>query len=108
MTKSLFILFISLLPCLAFAFAGGDGSSGNPYQVSTPAELNDVRNYRSSFFIQTADIDMDVAPYNTGEGFEPLAYDWAAFTGGYDGNSYTISNLFINFLTLFIYFNFLF
>ena len=75
-----------------FAFAGGDGSSGNPYHVSNAIELNDVRNYLSSYFIQTADIDLDVSPYNIGDGWNPIG----TFRGSYNGQVYTISNLYIN------------
>jgi len=32
----------------AAAFAGGDGSPENPYQVSTPEQLNNVRDYLSA------------------------------------------------------------
>jgi hypothetical protein len=98
--KKLFLVTLFIALSNLFSFAGGDGSSGNPYQVSTPSELNDVRNYMGSYFIQTADIDMDVSPYNTGDGFEMIGYDWNPFTGGYNGNGFTISNLYINYTFL--------
>ncbi|MFA7578437.1 MAG: InlB B-repeat-containing protein, partial [Candidatus Muiribacteriota bacterium] len=50
-------------------FAGGDGTSGAPFQISTPAHLNNVRYFLTSYFILNNDIDLDVAPYNTGEGW---------------------------------------
>jgi hypothetical protein len=77
-------------------FAGGDGSAGNPYQVATPAQLNNVRNYPDAHFIQTADIDLNVAPYNSGTGWEPIGSSGLPFIGTYDGASHKISNLFIN------------
>ncbi len=85
-----------------FGFAGGDGSSGDPYQVSNATELNDVRNYLSSHFIQTADIDLDVSPYNNGDGWDPIGYFQTFpapnihFTGSYNGQNYVIENLYIN------------
>ncbi len=81
----------------AFAqFAGGDGSSGNPYQIATPTQLDSVRNYLSDHFILTVDIDLNVAPYNTGTGWEPIGDNINPFTGGFDGDGYTISNLSID------------
>jgi hypothetical protein len=77
-------------------FAGGDGSAGNPYQVATPAQLNNVRNYPDAHFIQIADIDLNVAPYNSGAGWEPIGNTTSQFIGTYDGANHTITNLYIN------------
>ena len=68
-------------------FQGGNGTEENPYQVSTPEQLNAVRNNLSAHYIQTADIDMS----NWGN-WEPIGTDETPFTGIYDGNTYTISN----------------
>lgn len=76
-------------------FAGGDGSPGSPYQVTNAAQLNSVRDNMSSHFIQTADIDLNVAPYNTGSGWAPIGNSSTVFTGYYDGGGHTISNLFV-------------
>lgn len=81
----------------AFAqFAGGDGSLGNPYQISTATQLDSVRNHLSDHFILTADIDLDVSPYNSGTGWEPIGDNINPFTGGFDGAGFTINKLFIN------------
>jgi hypothetical protein len=77
-------------------FADGDGSPGNPYQVVTAQHLDNVRNHLNAHFIQTANIDLDVAPYNTGDGWEPIGTNSAKFTGIYNGQGYTVSNLFID------------
>ncbi len=77
-------------------FAGGDGTVGNPFQVATATHLNNVRNYLGAYFIQTADIDLNVAPYNSGSGWEPIGNVTTKFLGNYNGNNNTISNLFIN------------
>ncbi len=90
------IMLLALNVSSLFAFAGGDGSAEHPYQVSNATELNDVRNFLSSYFIQNADIDLDVAPYNTGSGWEPIGNSSTKFTGTFDGNGYKITNLFIN------------
>jgi len=85
------------IPAAAFSqFAGGDGSSGNPYQVSTAAELNNVRNYLTSYFIQTADIQLGESPWNQGEGWNPIGTNSTSFQGNYNGGNYKILNLTIN------------
>jgi hypothetical protein len=97
--KSLLLLagaIILLAPDISAQFAGGTGTSGNPYQVANATHLNNVRDYLGSYFIQTANIDLDVAPYNTGDGWEPMGTSSAKFTGNYNGQGYTVSNLFIN------------
>ncbi|MCK9225191.1 MAG: hypothetical protein M0Q02_08905, partial [Candidatus Muirbacterium halophilum] len=76
-------------------FAGGSGTESNPYQVATAEQLNKVRNHLDKHFIQTADIDLST--YAAGEGWMPIASSVAsAFSGVYDGDGFTISNLTIN------------
>jgi hypothetical protein len=77
-------------------FAGGDGTEGNPYLVSTPGELFTVRLYLDSYFMQTSDIDLRVAPWNQEEGWLPIGSMSDPFLGQYDGDDHTVSNLFIN------------
>lgn len=81
-------------------FAGGDGSEGNPFQVATAAQLALLKSYRGAahadkHFIQVADIDLGVAPWNEGAGWEPIGgyLDEVSFRGNYDGNGYVIKNL---------------
>ena len=82
------------------AFAGGDGSQSNPYQVSTLPELNQVRNYLNAHFIQINDIDVSsTSTWNNGQGFNPIGESGAPFSGSYDGQGYSITGLFINRLT---------
>lgn len=89
-----FILFF-VLSSTAFAqFSGGSGTSGDPYQVATPADLDSVRNHRSSHFIQTANIDL--SSYNN---WTPIGTYSAQFTGNYNGDGYYIYNLTINTLS---------
>ncbi|MFZ5897943.1 MAG: GLUG motif-containing protein [Bacillota bacterium] len=83
------------------SFAGGDGTADTPFLIGTPEHLNNVRNYLGSdhadkHFILTANIDLNVAPYNTGDGWEPIGTSSSAFTGSFDGNGYAISGLFID------------
>ncbi|AWI05552.1 cell wall-binding repeat-containing protein [Clostridium drakei] len=84
------------------SFAGGSGTEGDPYQIATADQLNSVRKYLDKHFKLTADIDL--ASY---ENWEPigafdsqakdeLGYFANAFTGTFDGDNHTISNLTIN------------
>jgi hypothetical protein len=90
------------IPYPPSGFAGGSGTVGDPYEVETAAQLNHVRDRLDAYFIQTADIDLtaylasDGAGYNAGAGWEPIGTFGTPFTGSYDGNGYTISNLTIN------------
>lgn len=90
-------------------FAGGCGTVKNPFQIATADQLDNVRDYLGSHFIQTADIDLDLAPYNQGDGWEPIlseciredefsgeCMEYEYFSGSYDGNNHTIQNLFID------------
>ena len=74
-------------------FAGGNGTEASPYQVATAAQLNKVRDHLDKHFIQTADINLGVAPWNQGAGWVPIGDDDNPFTGGYNGNGHIISNL---------------
>lgn len=80
-------------------FAGGAGTLADPYQVATAEQLNSVRNHFDKYFIQTADIDLTSfvgvggAGYNDGKGWLPIRSNSSDFTGHYNGNNKTISNL---------------
>ena len=90
-------------------FGGGDGSQGNPYQISTAAQLADLATnvnsgttYSGVYFILNNDIDLNIAPHNTGTGWMPIGwYDGFAdieypFMGNFNGNNKKITNLFID------------
>ncbi len=77
-------------------FDTGTGTIGNPYQISTAEQLNEVRNYLSSYFVLMADIDLDIAPYNSGSGWLPIGTEEEPFTGTFDGNGYVVDGLFID------------
>jgi len=84
-------------------FAGGKGTQKEPYKVSTPAQLNAVRNDLSAHYIQINDIDMSgfdnwkpigkVTPTNESGGYITTNGENLYFTGSYNGNNYKISNL---------------
>lgn len=79
-------------------FAGGEGTDNNPYQIATAQQLNDIRYQPRAHYIQTENIDLGVAPWNEGTGWDPIGYyenhvDNVAFSGSYDGDGYIISGL---------------
>ncbi|NOR45147.1 MAG: hypothetical protein GQ534_06120 [Candidatus Delongbacteria bacterium] len=94
-------LFVIILLCLStnlFGFAGGDGSPGNPYQVADPDQLYQVRFEPFANYIQIADIDFEGSPWSEENmmSWEPIGMDIDHFIGSYNGNGYTIANLYIN------------
>ena len=84
-------------------FAGGNGTSHNPYLISTKEHLNNVRNYLDASFKLTKDIIFTAADfaeggafYNSGEGWQPIGDERILFTGIFDGNNHTIAELYQN------------
>jgi hypothetical protein len=88
----------------AIAPATGDGTSGNPYQISNwqnlywislnPTEWN-------KHYIQTIDIDFaDATPsintWDGNKGWTPIGNNTIPFTGTYIGSNYSISGIYIN------------
>ncbi len=95
--RAILVLSALLFIMNLFAFAGGDGSEENPYQVSTVNELQDCGNHPASHFIQICDIDAsETAGWNDGAGFSPIGSESTLFTGSYDGQGYTIDGLYID------------
>ncbi|MDO5294025.1 MAG: hypothetical protein Q4F05_14895 [bacterium] len=74
----------------AAAFAGGDGSKGNPYRVTTASQLNEIRNYSGKYFVLMNDIDLST-DRKTKE-WKPIPL----FSGTIDGNGHTIKKLKVN------------
>ncbi len=98
--KGLAFLLFALLSCLlwvfeAAAFSGsGSGTAGDPYIITTADQLNEVRNDLDAHYRLGADIDLDVTPYNTGQGWIAIGDSINPFTGTFDGNWHTIRNLY--------------
>jgi hypothetical protein len=92
--KNFFTIF-----CMLFLFAtissysqfsGGDGSAGNPWQISSEDDLTTLMGastYWSDHFILTADLDM------AEENCSPIGLYEDEFRGTFDGNGHTISNV---------------
>ena len=117
LTSSLVILLAmsaSLLAQTGTEPSFGDGSSGNPYQISTLEHLLWITEYDDEWdkhYIQTANIDaFSTSSLNDSSGFSPIGNNSTKFTGSYDGDGYTINGLTIdrestNYIGLFGYTN---
>lgn len=83
-------------------FNGGTGSITDPYQISTPEQLNAVRDYRFSAFVLLNDIDLSTATsangeyYYNGKGWSPIGNTAYPFEGHFDGNGYKVTGMMIN------------
>ncbi len=74
----------------------GAGISNNPYVINSCSDLEDMANDRSAYYVLGSNIDCNVDPYNTGDGFMPIGDINNTFVGHFDGMGYKISGLFIN------------
>ncbi|MDB4334858.1 T9SS type A sorting domain-containing protein [bacterium] len=78
----------------------GDGSVGNPYQITNIDNLTWLSQADSSWgsnFIQTAHIDAsETSTWDGGAGFSPIGNETTQFTGSYNGQGYVIDSLTIN------------
>ena len=103
--KKLILLLILVSTALLFADGVepiGTGTENDPYQISTLDNLlwlsttEDVWD-DEAYFEQTADIDAsDTENWNDGEGYSPIGNLDFPFYGNYNGNEYTITDLYIN------------
>jgi PKD repeat protein len=91
------IVFAALHPALAATYSGGSGTAGDPYLISTPADLITLSNPANSsdwsnrYFLLTNDIDM-----NGVAGFTPIGTSANDFGSVFDGAGYAIHNLEVN------------
>lgn len=72
----------------------GAGTELDPYVITTPAELDRVRQEPAAWYILGNDIDMSEWTGLDFKGFSPIAPD--GFSGHFDGQGHTISGLFVN------------
>jgi PKD repeat protein len=105
MKKTVIILTMVLLAGVLTAQTieipqNGDGTLGNPYQIDNLNNLYWLSQNSGEWdkhFIQISSIDAsDTQNWNGGEGFSPIGIDGAVFTGTYNGNYNSISDLYIN------------
>jgi len=75
-------------------FAGGDGSSGNPYQISNWSELNNMRDNLYAYYILTTNLSSTTPGYSgIGNNWTPIGGCGDPFQGDFNGNNKTISDL---------------
>ena len=103
--KSLFTaICCAIIPvCVSAQFSGsGSGTKDDPYRVFNADQLNQVRNFVGKtdvYFSLEADIDMTqwIAENNPSQGWLPIGGgSTSSFSGIFNGNGHTISNLWIN------------
>ena len=94
--------------CEGSDFESGSGTSSDPYKISMPEHLDNVRNCPEGYFVMTADIDLtDFITENDGA-WNPIGSQESPFSGSFDGGDNIISGLTIddwesNYLGLFGY-----
>lgn len=82
------LMFVTLNSFSLMAYAAEQGTESNPYQITTAQELQNINDNVSAHYKLMADIDLKNAE------FTPIGNaDSGAFSGTFDGNGYTISNL---------------
>jgi hypothetical protein len=78
----------------------GAGTSGDPYQLSSLANLAWLTfspETWDDYFVMTDDIDASgTTSWYSGAGFVPIGSESSPFSGNFDGDNYTISGLYIN------------
>ena len=75
----------------------GDGTSGDPYIITNVDELQSMEDDLTAFYKLGNDIDAsDTSTWNSGAGFDPIGDRTTAFTGGFDGDDYNITDLYID------------
>jgi len=82
------------------AYAGGTGTVADPFQISNWGHLYSVRDNLTKNFTLIADLDSSTtgySTYNSGAGWTPIGVNTAGnrFIGTFDGDNYTISDLYI-------------
>lgn len=70
-----------------FLYAGGNGSTSNPFLIETYTQLNDIWYYPESNYRQTTDLDL------SGIKHEPIFDENIYFKGIFNGGGHTVKNL---------------
>lgn len=114
MKQNLFLMMLSLILLNSMTiyaqFGGGKGTESEPYQIKTANHLAELATkvnggelYSGKYFKMMNDIDLSqwIADNNPSEGWTPIGYyihgqHNKPFKGIFDGDSYTISGMYIN------------
>lgn len=88
------VLCFFALPARA-RYSDGTGDVSNPFQINTPADLNEISDYSGDwdkYFVLTSDINMVGYSYTTAV----IGSSATPFSGSFDGVDFVISNLTID------------
>jgi hypothetical protein len=86
-------------------FDGGRGTQADPFRIATWEQLSNVREFLSAYFVLDNNLSAASFGYSTyagssangGLGWDPIGNDTTGrFTGHFDGQGYTVSDLYIN------------
>ncbi|MCX6717589.1 MAG: hypothetical protein NTU76_02860, partial [Candidatus Taylorbacteria bacterium] len=83
----------------AYVYSAGDGSSGNPYQITSWTDLNGMRDNLTANYKLVEDLSSTTAGYGDyGDGWIPIGTSsvGSQFTGSFNGDGNTISDLIVN------------
>lgn len=91
------LTFLIMSHPIADTFFSGSGTETDPYIITTPEQLNKIRENLNAHYKLANDIDLiEASKWNRGRGFEPIR-STVKFKGSLDGDSFTISNLYMNY-----------
>ena len=106
------------IACLLFAvnmtvnaqeFSGGTGTKTDPYVISTPEQLDQVRNHLTAHFILANNIDLTEYLATVGAGYEqwgeqgwmPIGTNEDTFRGSLNGAGFKVTGLWLNRVDIF-------
>jgi len=90
-TMVIAFLSVMLMNAEVFAFSGaGSGTEADPYVITTPAQIQEMRSNLSAHYKLGNDIDM------VGINHVPIGDSGSSFTGILDGDGYKIMNFTVN------------
>jgi len=103
-TKFLFggliaLIMLMLTGLSASAFSGsGDGTEGDPYQITNCTQLQEVDNNLTADYVLINDVNCsDTVNWNSGNGFNSIGTSTSnKFVGSLNGAGYSINDLYIN------------
>ncbi|MBS3817339.1 MAG: hypothetical protein KGY76_07235, partial [Candidatus Thermoplasmatota archaeon] len=78
-------------------FAGGSGTKDDPYMITNVTQLQNMTANVTAHYELANDIDAsNTTDWNASAGFNPVGTSSNSFTGSFDGQNYTITDLYIN------------
>jgi len=89
-------LFIGEAAAADGSFGGGNGTAGDPYQIRTVDQLQNMSANLSANYTIKQDIDAgSTSGWNDGSGFNPIGSEAAPFRGSLDGGGYDIILMYV-------------